>query len=43
MFEQGAFKNAGGIANIDRRFDGKLRDIIIELNQYLYDDGGRVA
>ena len=43
MFEQGAFKNAGGFVNIDRRFEGQLSDIIKELNQYLYDDGGDVA
>ncbi|MGN1136734.1 MAG: type I restriction-modification system endonuclease [Oscillospiraceae bacterium] len=43
MFEQGAFKNAGGFVNIDRRFNGQLNDIIKELNQYLYDDGGNVA
>ncbi|MCD7810940.1 MAG: type I restriction-modification system endonuclease [Ruminococcus sp.] len=43
MFEQGAFKNAGGFINIDRRFGGRLGDVIKELNQYLYDDGGIVA
>ena len=43
IFEVGAFKNAGGFMIIDRRFGGKLRDIISELNQYLYDDGGSVA
>ena len=43
MFEQGAFKNAGGFTNIDRRFGGQLGDIIKELNQYLYDDGGSAA
>ena len=43
IFEVGAFKNAGGFTIIDRRFGGKLRDIISELNKYLYDDGGNVA
>lgn len=43
IFEVGAFKNAGGFTIIDRRFGGKLREIITELNQYLYDDGGNVA
>lgn len=43
MFEQGAFKNNGGFKTIDRRFEGKLNDIISELNQYLYDDGGSAA
>ena len=43
IFEVGAFKNAGGFTIIDRRFDGKLREIMTELNEYLYDDGGSVA
>lgn len=43
IFEVGAFKNAGGFTIIDRRFGGKLREIITELNQYLYDDGGNIA
>ena len=43
IFEIGAFKNAGGFTIIDRRFGGKLREIMTELNQYLYDDGGSVA
>lgn len=43
MFEQGAFKNNGGFKGIDRRFEGQLHEVMIELNQYLYDDGGVVA
>ncbi len=43
MFEQGAFRNNGGFRGIDRRFEGHLHEIIIELNKYLYDDGGNVA
>lgn len=43
IFEVGAFKNAGGFTIIDRRFGGKLREIITELNEYLYEDGGSVA
>lgn len=43
MFEQGAFKNNGGFRGIDRRFEGQLHEVIMELNQYLYDDGGIVA
>ena len=43
IFDVGAFKNAGGFTIIDRRFGGTLQDIIAELNQYLYDDGGSVA
>ena len=43
IFEMGAFRNAGGFAIIDRRFGGKLRDIIGELNTYLYEDGEQIA
>ncbi|MCM1228097.1 MAG: type I restriction-modification system endonuclease [Clostridium sp.] len=43
MFEQGAFKNNGGFRGIDRRFEGQLHEVIMELNQYLYDDGGNAA
>ena len=43
IFEIGAFKNAGGFIVIDKRFGGKLREIISELNVYLYEDGGNVA
>lgn len=43
MFEQGAFKNNGGFKGIDRRFEGQLHEVIMELNQYLYDDGGDAA
>ena len=43
MFEQGAFRNAGGFVNIDRRFGGQLGEIIKELNRYLYEDGGNAA
>lgn len=43
IFEMGAFKNAGGFVNIDKRFGGKLSEIVTEINQYLYDDGGSIA
>lgn len=43
IFELGAFKNNGGFNGIDRRFGGKLREIISELNTYLYEDGGKTA
>lgn len=43
IFEMGAFKNNGGFAVINRRFGGKLREIITEINQYLYEDGGSAA
>ena len=36
-------KIAGGFTIIDRRFGGKLNEIITEINQYLYDDGGITA
>lgn len=37
------FKDAGGFKRIDKVFDGKLANILDELNSYLYDDGGNVA
>lgn len=43
IFEMGAYKIAGGFTIIDRRFGGKLNEIITEINQYLYDDGGITA
>ncbi len=43
MFEQGALKNAGGFANINKRFNGQLGEMIKELNIYMYDDGGNIA
>lgn len=43
IFEVGAFKNAGGFTVIDRRFSGKLHDLLGEINEYLYDDGGGAA
>ena len=43
LLNDGAFRRDGGFVNIDRRFGGGLRDLITELNGYLYDDGGRAA
>ncbi|MCM1167585.1 MAG: type I restriction-modification system endonuclease [Ruminococcus sp.] len=43
IFDMGAYKNAGGFVNIDKRFGGKLDEIINEINTYLYDDGGNAA
>ncbi len=43
MFDQGAFKNNGGFRGINRRFEGRLNEVIMELNEYLYDDGGNAA
>jgi type I restriction enzyme R subunit len=42
-FETGAFKTNGGFTRIDKIFKSQLNDIISELNNYLYDDGGRTA
>ena len=38
-----AFKNAGGFKRINKAFGGNLANIIDELNNYLYDDGGNAA
>jgi type I restriction enzyme R subunit len=43
IFEMGAFKINGGFTHIDRRFGGNLREIIAEINEYLYEDGGKTA
>lgn len=37
------FKTEGGFKRINKAFDGNLANIIDELNNYLYDDGGNVA
>ncbi len=42
-FNLGAFRDKGGYKRADKIFNGKLKEIIVELNQYLYDDGGKVA
>jgi type I restriction enzyme R subunit len=42
-FETGSFKNVGGYQKIDKVFKNQLTEIIQELNDYLYDDGGHVA
>lgn len=41
--EDSRFKTYGGFAKINKVFQNKLENIVIELNEYLYDDGGRVA
>lgn len=38
--EATAFKSQGGFARIDKVFRGNLANVIDELNDYLYDDGG---
>lgn len=41
--EDSRFKSNGGFAKINKVFQNKLENIVLELNEYLYDDGGRVA
>ncbi|MCH5260763.1 MAG: type I restriction-modification system endonuclease [Lachnospiraceae bacterium] len=41
--EDGRFKAQGGFAKIDKVFQNQLECIVLELNEYLYDDGGRSA
>ncbi len=42
-FETGSFKTAGGFTKINKVFKNQLAEIITELNDYLYDDGGSAA
>ena len=42
-FDSGAFKNFGGFERINKVFKNKLESVISELNEYLYDDGGKTA
>ena len=41
--EDARFRSEGGFKKIDRIFQNKLDSIVLELNEYLYDDGGRIA
>jgi len=41
--EDSRFKGSGGFARIDKVFGNQLESIVMELNEYLYDDGGRSA
>lgn len=41
--EDGRFKAQGGFVKIDKVFGNKLESIVLELNEYLYDDGGKTA
>ena len=41
--EDGRFKSQGGFSKINKVFQNKLESIVLELNEYLYDDGGRSA
>ncbi len=41
--EDGRFKSQGGFTKINKVFGNELENIILELNEYLYDDGGETA
>lgn len=41
--EDGRFKAQGGFTKINKVFGNELENIILELNEYLYDDGGKTA
>ncbi len=41
--EDSRFKAQGGFAKINKVFGDKLESVVLELNEYLYDDGGRSA
>ncbi len=41
--EDGRFKAQGGFKKINKVFGNKLESIVLELNEYLYDDGGKTA
>ena len=41
--EDSRFKSAGGFTKINKIFQNQLENIVLELNEYLYDDGGRTA
>ena len=41
--EDSRFKSQGGFAKINKVFGNKLESVVIELNEYLYDDGGRTC
>ena len=41
--EDSRFKAAGGFVKINKVFANQLESVVLELNEYLYDDGGRSA
>lgn len=43
VFNSGIFRDKGGFVKIDKIFKNKLKDYIVELNEYLYEDGGKIA
>ena len=41
--EDSRFKSFGGFNKINKVFQNQLESIVLELNEYLYDDGGKSA
>jgi len=41
--EDGRFREKGGFEKINKVFQGELKNIVLEINEYLYDDGGETA
>ena len=41
--EEAQFKSQGGFARLNKVFGNQLANIVAELNEYLYDDGGNAA
>lgn len=41
--EDSRFRSFGGFDKINKIFQNQLRSIVLELNEYLYDDGGKTA
>lgn len=41
--EDSRFKAQGGYVRINKIFQNQLESIVLELNEYMYDDGGRTA
>lgn len=42
-FDTGAFRTQGGFERINKFFRNELETVILELNTYLYEDGGNIA
>ncbi|MCM1326016.1 MAG: type I restriction-modification system endonuclease [Bacteroidales bacterium] len=41
--EDGRFKAQGGFQKMNKIFENQLENIVLELNEYLYDDGGKIV
>lgn len=41
--EDSRFRSQGGFSRINKVFSNNLENIILELNTYLYDDGGKAV